>query len=142
MKDIAISIVSWSDKHSELASVRRAVFIDEQNVPESIEQDGTDSDCRHVLASDKDGKPIGAARIDKEGKIGRMAVLRELRGRGVGRKMLQAIMDGGKLNGITNFHVSAQIGAVGFYRKMGFEPYGGEFEEAGIKHLNMRINAL
>jgi len=61
--------------------------------------------------------------------------------RGVGRKMLQVIMDWGRLNGITNFHVSAQIGAVGFYQKMGFEPYGEEFEEAGIKHVNMKIKA-
>ncbi|MFC1634868.1 GNAT family N-acetyltransferase [Planctomycetota bacterium] len=139
MKDIDISIASWSDKQSELTSVRRAVFIEEQNVPESIEQDGRDSDCYHVLASDQDGKPIGTARMDKEGKIGRMAVLCEYRGRGVGREMLQVIMDWGRLNGITSFHVSAQVGALGFYEKMGFEPYGEEFEEAGIKHVNMRI---
>jgi predicted GNAT family N-acyltransferase len=139
MKDIDISIVSWSDKQSELASVRRAVFIEEQNVPERIEQDGKDSTYCHVLASDKEGKPIGTARMDKNGKIGRMAVLRDYRGRGIGRQMLQVIMDRGRSNGITHFHVSAQIGALEFYQKMGFEPYGGEFEEAGIKHVSMKI---
>ena len=140
MKDIDISIVNWLEKQSELTSVRRSVFIEEQNVPESIELDGRDSKCRHVLASDGDGKPIGTARMDENGKIGRMAVLREYRGRGVGRKILQVIMDYGRSEGITDFHLSAQIGAVGFYSKMGFEAFGGEFEEAGIKHVNMRIS--
>lgn len=139
MKEIVTSIVSWSEKQSELTSVRRAVFIEEQNVPESIELDGRDSDCCHVLACDGDGRPIGTARMDKDGKIGRMAVLPEYRGQGVGRQILQAIMGFGRSDGITDFHLSAQIGAVEFYGKMGFEPCGGEFEEAGIKHVNMRI---
>lgn len=139
MKDIFTAVVSWSEKQSELTSVRRAVFIEEQNVPESIELDGNDADCWHVLASDGDGRPIGTARMDKKGKIGRMAVLRECRGRGIGRKMLQVIMDWGRSNGMTDFHLSAQIGAVGFYKKMGFEPYGEEFFEAGIRHISMKI---
>jgi predicted GNAT family N-acyltransferase len=136
--DITLSIVNWSDKQAELFSVRRAVFIEEQNVPESIEMDDRDAECRHVLACDKAGNPIGTARIDTDGKIGRMAVLREYRGQGVGRQMLRVIMDWGQANGITDFHLSAQIGAVGFYRKMGFEALGTEFMEAGIRHVNMR----
>lgn len=139
MKDILTSVVSWSEKQSELTCVRRAVFIEEQNVPESIELDGNDADCWHVLASDSDGRPIGTARIDKKGKIGRMAVLREYRGRGVGRKMIEVIMDWGRSNGMTDFHLSAQIGAVGFYKEMGFEPYGEEFFEAGIRHISMKF---
>ena len=142
MKDIVISIVSWSDKQSELTSIRRAVFVEEQNVPESIELDGKDSDCYHVLASNKDGKPIGTARMDKNGKIGRMAVLGEYRRQSVGRAMLRAIMNLGRSKGITDFHLSAQIGAVGFYEKVGFEPFGEPFEEAGIKHVHMRIARL
>jgi predicted GNAT family N-acyltransferase len=139
MNNIITSIVSWSDRQCELTSIRRVVFIEEQNVPESIELDGRDSDCCHVLAIDKGGQPIGTARMDTEGKIGRMAVLRGYRGRGVGRKMIQVLMDHGRSKGITNFRLSAQVGAVGFYEKMGFEPYGEEFEEAGIRHVNMRI---
>ncbi len=136
--DITVSVVSWSDKQAELFSVRQAVFIEEQNVPESIEVDDRDSECRHVLACDRAGVPVGTARIDTDGKIGRMAVLREYRGLGVGRRMLCAIMDYGRTNGITDFHLSSQISAVGFYEKMGFEPFGGEFMEAGIRHVNMK----
>ncbi|MBN2316833.1 MAG: GNAT family N-acetyltransferase [Sedimentisphaerales bacterium] len=142
MNDINTSIVAWSDKQSELTSIRRAVFVEEQNVPERIELDGKDSECWHVLASDGEGKPIGTARMDKNGKVGRMAVLCEYRGRGVGRKILKAIMDYGRSKGITDFHLSAQIGAVGFYETMGFERSGGEFEEAGIIHVNMKIKPL
>jgi len=138
MDDITVSMVSWSDKQAELTSVRRAVFIEEQNVPESIELDDRDPNCHHVLACDKTGCPVGTARIDANGKIGRMAVLRDYRGLGVGREMLRTIMDYGRANGITDFHLSAQISAVGFYRKMGFEPFGDEFEEAGIQHIKMR----
>jgi len=138
MNDVIVSIVDWPKKEAELIAIRRAVFVEEQNVPQSIEMDGRDPCCYHVLACDGAGKPIGAARLAKDGKIGRMAVLPRHRRSGVGAKILRAIMDYGRSNGITDFHLSAQIDAVGFYQKMGFEPYGDEFEEAGIKHINMR----
>ena len=139
MNDFDIAIVSWSDKQAELTSVRRAVFIEEQDVPESIELDGLDPDHFHVLASDKKGRPVGTARMDGKGKIGRMAVLQNYRRRGIGRKMIQALMDYGRKNAITDFHLSAQVTAIEFYSKMGFEPFGKEFIEAGITHINMKL---
>ena len=139
MDDIAVSIVSWSERQAEIISVRRAVFIEEQNVPESIELDGKDPDCRHVLACEKSGAPVGTARLNASGRIGRMAVLREYRRLGVGREILRVIMDYGRANGITDFHVSSQVSAVGFYKKMGFVPFGEEFEEAGIMHIAMKL---
>jgi len=139
MNDFDIAIVSWSDKQAELYSVRRAVFIEEQNVPESIELDGRDPDCSHVLASDTKGRPVGTARMDRKGKIGRMAVLQNYRRQGIGKKMIQALMDYGRKNSITDFHVSSQITAIEFYNKMGFEPYGEEFIEAAIMHINMKL---
>ena len=140
MNDFVIAIVSWSDKQAELYSVRREVFIEEQNVPESIELDSRDPDCFHVLASNTKGRPVGTARMDVKGKIGRMAVLQNYRRRGIGRKMIQVLMDYGRKNAITDFHLSAQITATGFYRKMGFEPFGEEFIEAGITHINMKFS--
>jgi len=139
MNDFDIAIVSWSDKQAELTSVRRAVFIEEQNVPESIELDGRDTDHIHVLASDTKGRPVGTARMDNKGKIGRMAVLQNYRRQGIGRKMIQVLMDYGRKNAITDFHVSSQVTAVGFYEKMGFEPFGQEFLEAAIMHINMKL---
>jgi len=114
MNDFDIAIVNWSDKQAELTSVRRTVFIEEQNVAESIELDDLDADCIHVLASDKKGRPIGTARMDAKGKIGRMAVLKKYRRQGIGRKMIQALMDYGRKKTITDFHLSAQITAIDF----------------------------
>lgn len=140
MNDFVITIVNWSEKQAELYSVRQAVFIEEQNIPERIELDGLDPDCFHVLASDTKGHPVGTARMDRKGKIGRMAVLHDYRRQGIGRKMIQALMDYGRRNAITDFHLSAQITATGFYNKMGFEPYGEEFIEVGITHINMKFS--
>ena len=137
MSKVTISLVSWSDRQADLISVRRSVFIEQQNVPEEIEIDGRDPDCYHVLACDRSGRAVGTARLDEKGKIGRMAVLPEYRGMGIGAGMLEAIMDCGRAEGITDFRLSAQIAAIGFYRKMGFETYGEEFWEAGIRHINM-----
>ena len=139
MNGFVIAIVNWSDKQAELTSVRRAVFIEEQKVPESIDFDGSDPDFIHVLATNKNGLPVGTARINRKGRIGRMAVLKNYRRQGIGRKMIHVLMDYGRKNAITNFHVSSQITAVEFYEKMGFEPTGEEFLEAGIKHINMKL---
>ncbi len=102
MNDFVISIVNWSDKQTELYSVRRTVFIEEQNIPERIELDGRDPDHIHVLASDTKGRPVGTARMDRKGKIGRMAVLKKYRQQGIGRKMIQALMNYGRKNAITD----------------------------------------
>jgi len=139
MNDIDIAIVNFSEKQAEITSVRRAVFIEEQNVPENIDFDGSDTDYIHVLAWDKNNRPVGTARINRKGRIGRMAVLKNYRRQGIGRKMIQTLMDYGRKNSITDFHVSSQITATGFYKKMGFEPTGEEFIEAEIKHINMKL---
>lgn len=139
MNDIDIAIVNFSDKQAEITSVRQTVFIKEQNVPENIDFDGSDTDYIHVLASDKNGLTVGTARINRKGRIGRMAVLKNYRRQGIGRKMIQVLMDYGRKNSITDFHVSSQVTAVGFYEKMGFEPFGEEFLEAAIMHINMKL---
>jgi len=139
MNDFDIAIVNWFEKQAEITSVRRAVFVEEQNVPESIDFDGSDTDFIHVLATDKNGRPVGTARINHKGRIGRMAVLKSYRRRGIGRKMIQALMNYGRKNSITDFHLSSQLTAAGFYKKMGFKPFGKQFLEAGIKHINMKL---
>lgn len=79
MNDIDIAIVNWSEKQAEITSVRRVVFVEEQNVPESIDFDGSDPDYIHVLAYDNNGRPVGTARINRKGRIGRTAVLQNYR---------------------------------------------------------------
>ncbi len=137
MNDVIVSIVNFSDKAADIVMVRQAVFIEEQNVPADIEMDGNDQYCHHVLAYDNNGSAIGTGRIDDKGKIGRMAVLPNHRGLGVGTKILQALITCGRDKGITDFHLSSQVHAVAFYEKAGFVKCGEEFEEAGIMHVNM-----
>jgi predicted GNAT family N-acyltransferase len=123
----------------DLRSVREPVFVVEQNVPLEMEWDELDPKCRHVIARDDAHRPIGTGRLTPEHKIGRMAVLREWRGRGVGEALLLALIDEARALGLADVALHAQVDAIGFYEKFGFAPYGERFEEAGIQHQSMRL---
>jgi predicted GNAT family N-acyltransferase len=122
----------------DLRSVREPVFVVEQQVPLELEWDELDPKCRHVIARDDAHRPIGTGRLTPEHKIGRMAVLREWRGRGVGEALLLALVEQARELGLPEVSLNAQVDAVGFYEKFGFVPYGERFEEAGIQHQAMR----
>jgi predicted GNAT family N-acyltransferase len=122
----------------DLRAVREPVFVVEQNVPLELEWDELDPKCRHVLARDDEHRPIGTGRLTPEHKIGRMAVLREWRGRGVGEALLLALIEQARELGLPEVSLNAQVDAIGFYEKFGFQPYGERFEEAGIQHQAMR----
>lgn len=119
--------------------IRRAVFIEEQGVPEEIEMDADDAIAFHVLALDNE-IPVGCGRmVPHEGaiKIGRMAVMRERRGEGIGEEILAFLMDAARDRGYRMAVLHAQLHAEGFYLKCGYQPVGEVFEEAGIAHLAM-----
>jgi predicted GNAT family N-acyltransferase len=134
-----IAIESPADMQRALA-IRRRVFIEEQNVPEEIELDADDGHAFHALAI-LDGVAIGCGRMldhgDREVKIGRMAVLREFRGTGVGAHILRFLIDRARARGLRRAILHAQLTAEGFYLKEGFNPVGGVFDEAGIAHRKM-----
>jgi predicted GNAT family N-acyltransferase len=120
-------------------AIRRVVFIEEQHVPEEIELDADDGGALHALALDGD-MPVGCGRMvahDAYVKIGRMAVLRDRRGEGIGRKILTFLMEQAKRQGFSRAVLHAQLSAEGFYLKNGYIPEGEVFEEAGIAHLRM-----
>ena len=120
-------------------TIRRMVFIEEQHVPEEIEMDEDDSDAFHALALDG-SRPVGCGRMvvhDGYVKIGRMAVLRERRGEGIGRSILAFLMEHAKRQGFGRAVLHAQLTAEGFYLKNGYIPEGEVFEEAGIMHRRM-----
>jgi predicted GNAT family N-acyltransferase len=121
-------------------AIRRRVFIEEQQVPEEIELDADDARAFHALATvGKDA--IGCGRMldhgDGEVKIGRMAVLPEFRGTGVGRDILRFLMKSARERGLRKAILHAQLSAQGFYLKEGFMPLGDVFDEAGIAHRKM-----
>ncbi|MFW6094615.1 MAG: GNAT family N-acetyltransferase [Pseudomonadota bacterium] len=129
--------VPWESHRESLRAVREAVFIREQNVPRALEWDGADATATHFLATDDAGRAIGCARLLPGGQIGRMAVLLEFRGRGLGRRLLDAAVAAAQHQGLTRVFLHAQVSAAGFYRKAGFVPVGDEYIEAGIPHRTM-----
>ena len=121
-------------------AIRRRVFIEEQHVPEEIELDEDDSRAFHALAL-IDGRAVGCGRFvahgDGEVKIGRMAVTANLRGDGIGRAILEFLMNEARQRGFARAVLHAQLSAEGFYLKQAFQPIGEVFEEAGIAHRKM-----
>jgi len=93
MSGVRIREVDWASHEQALSSLRRTVFVEEQGVAEDEEWDGADSDCRHFLADDGAGRPIGTARLMPSGQVGRMAVLVQWRGQGVGARLLRLAVD-------------------------------------------------
>lgn len=132
-----VRVVSWRDSAEVLQAIRQRVFIEEQNVPPELEQDGLDSACLHVLAEDAGGRPIGTGRLRDDGRIGRMAVLPAQRGRGVGAAILKALTEAGRARGLRELELHAQTSARAFYERAGFCARGDEYLEAGIPHVDM-----
>ncbi|TRV79219.1 GNAT family N-acetyltransferase [Streptomyces sp. 130] len=131
--------------------VRKEVFVGEQNVPEEIEYDTHDADAVHVMAVAADGTALGTGRLlhgpaaashtggdPTVGSLGRLAVSKEARGLGVGAALVRAIEDAARSHGLTAVDLHAQTHALGFYERLGYEPYGPEFMDAGISHRAMR----
>lgn len=129
---------SWDADRDALRAIRDQVFIREQQVPVEEEWDELDPQCQHVLARDAGGAAIGTGRLTPTRKIGRMAVLASWRGRGVGAAMLQQLVERARELGWREVSLHAQVSAIGFYQRFGFQAYGEEFEEAGIRHRAMR----
>ena len=120
-------------------ALRRAVFIEEQEVPEDLEVDGLDDTALHLLAT-LDGRPVGTARMllkGATGKIGRVCVLRDLRGQGVGAALIRAAVEELRRLGLAQAKLGSQVHAIPFYEKLGFTAEGPVYDDAGIPHRDM-----
>ena len=129
--------MSWEQAQPTAGPLRFAIFVGEQNVPSGIELDDQDANCVHAVAFDVDGKAIGTGRLLPDGTIGRMAVVKEWRRRGIGAEILQALSDEARKRGHAAVVVSAQLQAAEFYREQGFAAEGKVYEDAGILHQKM-----
>ena len=132
-----VELTDWATTGSAIRAIRETVFIHEQGVPVELEWDGLDSSCAQVLAWNDRGEAIGTARMQQNGTIGRMAVLKDWRSRGVGRALLQTLLDLAVRQGLPRVSLSAQIHALGFYERAGFHAVGELFIDAGIPHRKM-----
>jgi predicted GNAT family N-acyltransferase/gamma-glutamylcyclotransferase (GGCT)/AIG2-like uncharacterized protein YtfP len=125
-------------------AIRMRVFVKEQGVPAEIELDRDDKRAIHLLAT-ASGKAVGTARVvvrSRGAKIGRMAVLKSWRRKGVGAKLLERAVATARRLGAQEIYLHAQVPVIGFYEKMGFRCVGRIFDEAGIPHRKMILQAM
>lgn len=135
---IRIELLSWEAARSRAAPIRFEVFVEEQGVPREIELDEHDPLCLHALALDETGTAVGTGRLLPDGHIGRMAVRRTWRGRGIGGAILERLIEAARSRGDAEVALSAQVQAIEFYRAYGFAEEGERYVEAGIEHQAMR----
>jgi len=141
---IAIETQSWLAARHAAYAIRHAVFVEEQGIPAELEIDDYDPIAEHALAF-VDGRCVATARIyldeqdPSKAKIGRMAVLKDFRGQGIGTALLGEAIRVGMMQGASVFELHAQQSAAPFYAKLQFKPDGTIFDEVGIAHQRMRL---
>jgi len=135
---LSYQFCTWQTHQQQLMSVRKVVFIEEQNVPIELEIDEHDPTSIHLLALDND-KPVATARLLKDGHIGRMCVLIEYRLQGIAAQLLKRLIHTAQQKGFKTLSLHAQINAIPFYQKSGFSVCSEIFLDAGIEHQTMQL---
>jgi predicted GNAT family N-acyltransferase len=141
MDKFRYKLVASDRELKEAIEVRKKVFVEEQGVPEDMELDGLDSQALHMVVKDGE-RVIGTARVmflpDRQAKIERMAILKPVRRKGIGRGIISFLNKELKNKQVKQVILHSQYSAVGFYKSCGFEEAGLPFFEAGIKHIKMQ----
>jgi predicted GNAT family N-acyltransferase len=139
----SIKLGDWTQMQTAAQAVRTAVFVHEQGIAPEDEWDAEDATALQAVMWDEQGQAVGNARLLKPSprvaKVGRMAVLREARGKGYGARLLQALLVEARRRGHEEVRLSAQLSAEGFYAAQGFTAVGEPFDEVGIPHIEMRL---
>jgi predicted GNAT family N-acyltransferase len=135
-----VTRIDRTDDIATCRALRRRVFIEEQGVSEADEVDDRDGEAMHLLATVA-GRPVGSARLLIEGdtgKIGRVCVLAEVRGTGLGAALMRAaVVELAQIPGVSRAKLGAQVHALGFYERLGFAAVGPVYMDAGIEHRDM-----
>ena len=135
-----VKIATSDHEREDAFSVRRKVFVEEQGVPLTLELDEWDSTAFHfvVYASET---PIGAGRLREInngiGKVERVCVLEEYRGKHLGNLVMQALEEHAQKNNLQKIVLNAQVHAIAFYEKLGYVITSPEFMDADIPHRTM-----
>lgn len=135
-----VELLDWAAAAPLARPIREAVFIREQGVPAELEWDEEDRRCLHAVARAPAGAPVGTARLKPDGTLGRMAVLKDQRGRGIGSALLEALVDEARRRGLASVRLSAQTHASAFYGKRGFIVTSDVYLDAGIPHRSMILD--
>lgn len=137
--NIRIVTGDWNDLREDAQRLRVEVFVIEQGVPIELEWDEGDEVSIHAVAYDESGQAVATGRLLPDGHIGRMAVRKSARGKGIGSEVLAALLKEAKREQFNELLLHAQTHALAFYTKHGFQIEGDEFLEAGIPHYRMRL---
>ncbi|WP_214747431.1 GNAT family N-acetyltransferase [Exiguobacterium sp. s189] len=121
--------------------VREIVFVQEQGIDASLEYDDLDDVCTHVVGL-LDAQPVTTARLrpvdSTVGKVERVATIQTARGHGYGKEIMDEVERVAKHQGLSELLLGAQLTALPFYEKIGYEAFGDEFLDANIPHRMMR----
>jgi len=129
--------VYWTATQKILREIRTKVFVEEQGVSPELEWDGLDEHAYHVIAYAPDGTPVGTGRLLQDSHIGRICVLKDWRGKGIGKSILEMLLVTAHKMGYEKVTLHAQTRVKEFYSRRGFRARGKEFMEAGIAHIAM-----
>ena len=135
-----VKMVTSTEERELAYSIRKKVFVEEQNVPLEEEIDQYEDDCAHFLLFNDEETPIGNGRfriLDGIGKVQRICVLSEFRGNGAGQTIMNAIEDYAKKQDLSKLKLDAQTQAIPFYERLGYREASEEFMDAGIPHRTM-----
>ncbi len=134
---VEVKRIADAEDLEKIFAIRRKVFVDEQNCPPELEWEFED-ESTHFMGT-VGGVPAGAARwrrTEKGYKLERFAVLKEFRGFGMGKALVQKVLDDLPKDA-SYIYLNAQLTAIGLYERFGFVKEGPQFEEAGIQHFKM-----
>lgn len=137
MSQISIHTGSWQELQADAQAIREAVFIQEQAIAPEDEWDAEDAVALHFVAYAQH-QPIATARLLSNHSIGRVAVLKPYRGLGLGKKVMETIIQQAQQEQRPFLVLSAQVYATGFYQQLGFQAEGEEYLDCGIPHILMR----
>jgi len=136
-----VQLGGWADLRDTALPLRLSVFVQEQGVAESLEQDADDAVATHAVVLAPDGTAVATGRVvllnPSTAKIGRLAVAKRHRLHGLGRRVLRALIDQARTTGVQTVSLHAQCDACAFYQSEGFGVVGEPFMEAGIEHVLM-----
>ncbi|MFC2071774.1 GNAT family N-acetyltransferase [Chloroflexota bacterium] len=140
MNKLRYKLVENDKELEEALDIRKRVFVEEQGVSETLEQDGNDLSALHMVVKNGD-IAVGTVRIrflnNQQAKLERMAILKPSRGVGIGKGIITFLEEGLKKRGIEQIVLHAQYYVVDFYIKCGFRETGLPFLEADIQHIRM-----
>lgn len=139
LANIQIVQTTWLKSENDLRAIRTSVFIQEQAVAPEFEWDAIDKTAVHLLVIHQNA-PIACLRIIDYHKIGRMAVLKKWRKKGLGAALLLEAVELCKAHGSKNVHLSAQTHAVKFYKKSGFKATSEVYQDVHIPHVDMQLD--